>query len=78
MSANHENYEVRDPKARVRPNESEEIQLLAEASQQYKEYIRIAELADLSDQEEEFRFSNYNWDGPIGLVVTEPVSAKLA
>ena len=63
---------------RARPNESEVFQLLAEATQQYEEYIRIAELADLSDQEEEFRISDYDWDHPIGLVVSEPVNAMLA
>ena len=54
---------------RYRPTESEILEMIASANRQYAEYVRIAELADLSDPEAIIE-PEYAWDNPIGFVVS--------
>ncbi len=61
--------------ARTRPTEEEVTRLLQEAARQYEEYIRIANLADISDEEECFS-PKYAWDNPLGFAVVEPKSGE--
>lgn len=60
----------------TRPSEAEVSQLLRETEQLYREYMRIADSADISERVEA-RYPKYSWDNPIGLVVTELSNAKL-
>ena len=56
--------------SRTRPSEAEVTRLFQEAARQYEEFIRLAGLADVTDESESF-CPRYSWDNPIGLVVTE-------
>ncbi len=76
MSCTENPSGVRDPQMRIRPSEAEVAQLFREATEQYEECMRIADLADISDQRESSQ-PRYAWDNPIGLVVTERSLAKL-
>ena len=67
---------VSDPEVRIQPSETEVAQLIEEARQQYEEYMRLADFADIFYQNETSR-PKYAWDNPIGLVVTGPSNAKL-
>lgn len=58
------------------PSEAEITKLLLEAAQQYEECMRLADLADIADQNE-LLHPRYGWDNPIGLVVTERSNAQL-
>ena len=62
---------------RTRPSEAEVIQLLQEAARQYEEYMRLADLADIS-AEDEIIYPRYAWDNPIGLIVERPSNAGLS
>lgn len=62
--------------SRIRLSEAEVIKLFQEAAEQYEECMRLADLADISDEGEP-RHPRYTWDKPIGLVVTEPLNAEL-
>lgn len=68
--------EVHDPQTRIQPSETEVTQLLQKATEQYEECMRLADLADISDQGE-VSHPRYAWDNPIGLVVTGPSNAEL-
>ena len=57
-------------------SETEVSDLLQKAAQQYEEYMRIADLADITNQDEP-RHPRYGWDNPIGLVVTGQSNAEL-
>ena len=57
-------------------SDAEVHQLLKEAEQQYEEYIHLANLADLAEAEEVIS-PRYEWDKPIGLVVTRTSNGKL-
>ncbi len=61
---------------RFRPTEAEVIRLLKETAQQYEEYIRLAELADIVEAPKVNR-PRYDWDHPIGLVIREQPDAWL-
>ncbi|MCY4007145.1 MAG: hypothetical protein OXE84_10060 [Rhodobacteraceae bacterium] len=50
-----------------RPNEAEILRLLEEAAQQYEDYTRLADLADLSSSDKRTT-PRYAWDNPIGLM----------
>ena len=76
MSERENLSDIRDPQMRIRPSETEVAQLLQHAAEQYEESMRIADLADVSDQGETSQ-PRYAWDNPIGLVVTERLGAKL-
>ena len=52
----------------TRPSEAEVARLFQEAAQQYEDYMRLADLADIS-AEDEISHPRYAWDNPIGLVV---------
>lgn len=67
---------VRDSQLPSHPSEAEVTQLLRKAAQQYEECMRIADLADISEQAETSH-PRYAWDNPIGLVVTGPSNAEL-
>ena len=60
----------------TRPSEAEVSQLLRETEQLYREYMRIADSADITERMEA-SYPKYSWDNPIGLVVTESLNAKL-
>ena len=60
----------------TRPSEVEVFQLLQVAEQQYRECMRIADLADITERSEA-SYPKYSWDNPIGLVVTKSSNAKL-
>ena len=60
----------------TRPSEAEVSQLLRETEQLYRECMRIADLADITERAEA-SYPEYAWDNPIGLVVTKPLRAKL-
>lgn len=60
----------------VHPSEAEISQLLQETTKQYEETMRIADLADISDQGD-LSHPRYAWDNPIGFVVTVSSNAKL-
>lgn len=64
------------PLGEARLSEAEISQLLGEATRQYEEYIRLADLADLSDSVETSQ-PKYDWDNPIGIVVTGGRNAGL-
>ena len=68
--------EVQAPQMRIRPSETEIAQLFQKAAEQYEECMRLADLADISDQGEVYH-PRYAWDNPIGLVVTRPLNAEL-
>ena len=54
-----------------------EIQLfLKEAIQRYDEYIRLANLADVAEVKEVIS-PRYEWDKPIGLVITKRSTSDL-
>ena len=57
-------------------SETEVSHLLQQAAQQYEEYMRISDSADITDQDEP-RHPRYDWDNPIGLVVTGQPNAEL-
>ncbi len=57
-------------------SDAEVTQLIQESARQYEEYIRIAEVADLTDEGEPYR-PRYAWDNPIGLEITEPSNTQL-
>ena len=58
------------------PSEAEVSRLLRETKQLYREYMRIADSADITERMEA-SYPKYSWDNPIGLVVTESLNAKL-
>ena len=62
---------------RTRPSEVEVARLLQEAEQQYEEYMRLRDLADISETGE-LSHPRYAWDNPLGLVVGGQTNAKLA
>ncbi len=64
------------PQTQMTLSEAEVIKLIEEAAQQYEEYARLAGLADFCAPAEVL-VPKYAWDNPIGLVVTEPMNAKL-
>ena len=68
--------EVQAPQKRVQLSETEVLELLQKAAEQYEECVRLSELADISDQGEVYH-PRYAWDNPIGLVVTRPLNAEL-
>lgn len=68
--------DLRDPQAWMRPSETEVVQLLQRATQQYEECMRLADLADISDPGD-LSHPRYAWDNPIGLVVTGPLNTGL-
>ena len=76
MSGKENLSDARDPRMGAHPSETEVVQLLHQAAQQYEECIRLADLADISDRSE-FSHPRYAWDNPIGLVVTGPSNAEL-
>lgn len=43
--------------------------MLREAKQQYEEYMRITDLADITERTE-VKTPRYSWDNPIGIAVT--------
>ena len=61
---------VGDSQGRIHPSETEISRLLQEAVQQYKECIRLTDLADIADQGE-LNHPRFSWDNPIGLVVMD-------
>jgi len=63
-------------RTRPHPSETEIAQLLREAVQQYEECMRIADLADISLESENY-YPRYAWDNPTKLEVTGPSNAKL-
>ncbi len=65
-----------NPQDRARLSEAEIFQLLQEAAQQYAEYRRLSDIADIS-KVKEVRHPRYSWDDPIGLAVTERESGGL-
>ena len=70
MMANKEElHDLRTSHAQTRPSKAEVSQMLREAKQQYKEYMRIADLADITERTE-VKTPRYSWDNPIGLVAT--------
>jgi len=60
----------------TRLSEAEVAQLLQEALQQYEEYMRLADLADISAEGKAI-YPRYAWDNSIGLTVASPSNAKL-
>ena len=76
MTGTEEPRDSHPAQVQVHPNEAEVAQLLQEATQQYEEYIRLADLADISDGGE-VSYPRYAWDNPIGLVVMGPSNAEL-
>lgn len=68
--------DAHDRKLSIKPSETEVAQLIQEALQQYEECMRLADLSDIYDSPE-ITNPRYAWDNPIGLVVTEPLNAKL-
>ena len=76
MTGTNDMRDMRDPRPRLHPCEMEVAQLLQKAAQQYEECMRLADLADISDQAE-FNHARYARDNPIGLVVTGPSNAEL-
>lgn len=61
---------LNESQAKIHLSESEVLHLLQEAAQQYEEYIRLADLADIADQRQ-LSYPKYDWDNPIGFAVTE-------
>ena len=55
---------------RTNPSEVEVSELLQGVARQYEEYMRLADLADISEMDEVSQ-PRYAWDNPIGLVVAE-------
>ena len=76
MGGKQNSRDARDPQMGIHPSETEVVQLLQQAAQQYKECMRLADLADISDSGE-ISHIRYAWDNPIGLVVTAQPNAKL-
>ena len=66
MTATEVARNLRASPTRQRPIDAEILQLLQEASQQYEECMRLADLADISEPAEDWS-SRYAWDNPIGL-----------
>ena len=66
----------RNPKVRIQPSETEVTQLIQDAAKQYEECMRLADLADISDQGD-VNHPRYAWDNPIGLVVAGTSNAEL-
>ena len=60
----------------IRPSEAEVAQLFQDAAQQYEEYMRLADLTDVSAGDK-ISYPRYAWDNPIGLVVGESSNAEL-
>ena len=50
--------------------------ILQEAAQQYEEYFRLANLAEIANQSELYQ-PRYGWDNPIGLVIEDRVNGEL-
>lgn len=61
-----------DPETRLKPSDTEVIELLDQARRQYEEVMRLADLADLPDPTAAPPETQpaYSWDNPIGYVVT--------
>lgn len=79
MASTKRSREPRISLGKIRPTEAEVARLLQEAAQQYEEYekyVRLANLADLSDDTEVSQL-RYEWDNPIGLVITKGQGARL-
>ena len=76
MSGKENSPDSRSSVEKMQPSESEVVQLLQEAEQQYEECMRIADLADITAQGEQSQ-PRYAWDNPIGLVVQGRSHAKL-
>lgn len=76
MSGKENSPDSRSSVEKMQTSESEVVQLLQEAEQQYEESMRIADLADIAAQGEQSQ-PRYAWDNPIGLVVQGRPNAKL-
>ncbi len=61
---------------KIHPSETEVSDLVRKAAKQYEEYIRLADLADIADQDK-LNHPKFSWDNPIGLVITGNANAKL-
>ncbi len=68
MAMKEYSHNSHSPQTRL--SEAEVSQLLQEATQQYEEYMRLADLADITKTSEEIE-PKYAWDNPIGLVVSK-------
>lgn len=68
--------DARDSQVTIHLSETEVSHLLQKAAEQYEEYMRIADLADIANQDEP-RHPRYDWDNPIGLVVAGHSNAEL-
>jgi len=60
----------------MRLSETEGSRLLQDAARQYEEYMRLADLADISETSNRCQ-PRYAWDNPIGLVITRRTNARL-
>ena len=76
MTGTEDSHDSRAPQTRTRPSEAEVSRLLQEATQQYEESMRLADLADISEMGE-VSHPRYAWDNPIGLVVAGRSNAEL-
>ncbi len=76
MKTDNGSRESPTPETRTRPSDIEVLQMLRDAARQYEESMRVADLADLSGSQES-NFPRYEWDNPMGLVVTAPRYGKL-
>lgn len=57
-------------------SEDEIFRLIENAKQQYEEFMRLADLADLTDAEEVIQ-PKYAWDNPLGFDIAGHENAKL-
>ena len=76
MTDTEHSSDSRTSQPRTRPDEAEVSLLLQQAAQQYEEYIRLADLADISEAGGTSH-PRYAWDNPIGLVVSRRSNARL-
>lgn len=76
MTNTEDSRESRISQSRTGSSDAEVVQLLQEAARQYEEYMRLADLADISGIREDSH-PRYAWDNPIGLVVTGRQDAEL-
>lgn len=74
MARTKNSRDSRSSQIRTHPSEAEVFQLLQEAEEQFKECMRLADLADISERGL-VSYPRYAWDNPIGLVVTERLNA---
>ena len=69
MTGKEASRDSRTSQIQTHPSETEVPELLQEAASQYEEYMRLADLADISESGE-VRYPRYSWDNPVGLVLT--------